>query len=114
MSNKSNIGVGTNVNCDLNILGERPNTNIRTDKQWKYQKKINNLITEHWYKTSNKREHMLHEHIGKCQNEIPTSKLHEDSIRITKSEIQYRDIIYMPYWHGSSTSGNETEHYTLM
>eukprot|EP00972_Heterocapsa_arctica_P087892 12961588-Heterocapsa_arctica.AAC.1 len=59
------------------------------------------MIAQHWYKASIQREHLLYEHIDKCQSKIPTCKLHEDGIRITKSEIQYRDRRGMPYRHES-------------
>eukprot|EP00972_Heterocapsa_arctica_P064068 9452874-Heterocapsa_arctica.AAC.1 len=36
MSNKSNNGMETNVNWDLNILGERPNIKTQADKKSKY------------------------------------------------------------------------------
>eukprot|EP00972_Heterocapsa_arctica_P115035 16445682-Heterocapsa_arctica.AAC.1 len=51
MSNRSNIGVDTRVNCDLNNLGGRPNTTIQADKKWKYRKRVDKHGPEHWYKT---------------------------------------------------------------
>eukprot|EP00972_Heterocapsa_arctica_P098444 14527305-Heterocapsa_arctica.AAC.1 len=99
MSNKSSIGMDTKVNWDFNILGERPNVKIQTDKKCKYRKRSNNMIAQHWYKTSTKREHMLYEHIDKCQSKIPTCQLHEDGIRATKTEIQNSDGRGMSYRH---------------
>eukprot|EP00972_Heterocapsa_arctica_P083618 12322422-Heterocapsa_arctica.AAC.1 len=57
---------------------------------------------------------MLYEHIGKDQSKIPTCKLHEDGIRVTKIEIQDRDGRGMPYRQGSSNHRDERKTCTLM
>eukprot|EP00972_Heterocapsa_arctica_P093425 13779545-Heterocapsa_arctica.AAC.1 len=43
MSNKSNYAVDIRVICDINKLGERPNTHIQNYKQWKYMLNVTGM-----------------------------------------------------------------------